>query len=190
MRTLHRTEAALQSFFANQQYPPFNGLQPALVENSLAPVENQIKPDAHATSILDSILGNGFLFAVPTHRRTLEVRMSRRLAYRWRYHVKKNIKICDVCGHYKEAHTICGNCYAKVKLETEAIKEAIQEKLKLDPVDREVVVVYENEILDENLVPGTRIVEIKKESPPWFSRNLLTKTREGETETALDPQKR
>ncbi|CAG9800055.1 unnamed protein product [Chironomus riparius] len=40
---------------------------------------------------------------------------------------------------------LCPNCYAKIKDETNEIKEKIIEELKLDSVDKEVVVVYDGE---------------------------------------------
>jgi len=126
------------------------------------------------SSILDGLLGNGLLWAVPTHTRTVEKRMTRKMAIEKRLKPKKNLLVCNVCGHYHEAHTICGNCYEQVRLETEAMQDAIQKKLGLNPVDKEVVVVYKNDPRGE---PGdrVRIVEMEKERPTWFSKNLLTK---------------
>lgn len=57
------------------------------------------------------------------------------------------------------------------------MKEVIQEKLKLDPVDKEVVVLYQNEP-KPSLKKNELLVEIPKERPPWFSKNLLSKGNE------------
>ncbi len=63
-------------------------------------------------SLLDSLLGDGFLWAaLPKHRRSLERRMSRRMGgtkIRKFTTPKKNIVACLECGHWHESHTICG----------------------------------------------------------------------------------
>uniref|UniRef100_A0A2R5LJ99 Large ribosomal subunit protein bL32m n=1 Tax=Ornithodoros turicata TaxID=34597 RepID=A0A2R5LJ99_9ACAR len=118
---------------------------------------------------------DGFLWAVPHKRRTVERRAWRRIGHPY-YIVKQktNIRTCDKCGHFHLTHTICGNCYEKVKQETELMKEAIEKELKLDPVEKEVVVLYNDDPRDEKHSED-RIVEIPRQRPPWFSRNLLTK---------------
>lgn len=66
------------------------------------------------------------------------------------------------------------------------MQDAIQEKLQLNPVDKEVVVLYDGE-KDEKLdefYEGKRIVEMKKERPAWFSRNLLQQTTQKPATTA------
>lgn len=71
-----------------------------------------------------------------------------------------------------------GNCYEKVKQETDLMQEAIAKELKLDPIDKEVVVVYEDDPKDGKLFESKRIVEMQKERPQWFSKNLLVKDSE------------
>lgn len=114
---------------------------------------------------------DGLLWAVPTNRRTVERRMWRRIGHPF-YKVtrKVNIKSCEACGHFHLRHTICGHCYEKVKQETELLRDAIQNELKLDPVEKEVAVVYQGEPRPE--LP-LRVVEIPRERPAWFSKNLL-----------------
>lgn len=72
---------------------------------------------------------------------------------------------------------LLATCYKKVIEETTEMRETIQEKLQLDPVDKEVVVLYqgENEQTDE-FHDGKRIVEMKKPRPAWFTKNLLQQT--------------
>lgn len=55
------------------------------------------------------------------------------------------------------------------------MQDVIQDTLKLDPVDKEVVVMYAGEKTDE-FHDGKRIVEMPKERPAWFSKNLLQQT--------------
>lgn len=73
---------------------------------------------------------------------------------------------------------IPATCYKKVMDETKAMQEAIQNELKLDPIEKEVVVVYEGEkdSKPSEFFEGKRIVEMKKERPSWFSKNLLQQT--------------
>uniref|UniRef100_T1J0N9 Large ribosomal subunit protein bL32m n=1 Tax=Strigamia maritima TaxID=126957 RepID=T1J0N9_STRMM len=142
-------------------------------EPSLAFDAPQTLPESNSCEQSDSILGNGFVWGVPTSRRSLEKRMMRRLAPGKVYKLKGNIIVCPVCYSYHEAHTICGNCYAKVKAETTAMQEAIQKELKYDPIDKEVAVVYKGGRKPDN--EGKRIVELDREPPVWFSKNLLTR---------------
>lgn len=70
------------------------------------------------------------------------------------------------------------------------MQEAIQSELKLDPVDKEVVVLYdgEREKASEHW-NGKRIVEMKKARPLWFSRNLVEKTTQQPTDvTQVNPK--
>ena len=62
-------------------------------------------------SLLESILGDGLLWAVPKKRRSLEKRMSRRMAPQriraWST-PRRDIVSCLECGHWHLVHTICG----------------------------------------------------------------------------------
>lgn len=58
------------------------------------------------------------------------------------------------------------------------MQDAIQNELGLQPVEKEVVVLYDGEKGAEpnEFYEGKRIVEMKKERPAWFSKNLLQET--------------
>jgi len=145
-------------------------------------------PSKQQPAVLDGIIGNGILWAVQTHRRSAERRLTRKLSENKLTKPKKNLVICNVCGHFHEVHTICGNCYQKVQEETELMKESIQQEWKLDLVDKEVIVVYNNDTKDDSEYwNGKRIVEMKKERPEWFHHNLKvrTKSHDAITETNL-----
>uniref|UniRef100_A0A1E1WWL8 Large ribosomal subunit protein bL32m n=1 Tax=Amblyomma aureolatum TaxID=187763 RepID=A0A1E1WWL8_9ACAR len=116
----------------------------------------------------------GIVWAVPTRRVSLERRLMRRIGHPF-FKIKRKdyIKSCHVCGHFHLAHTICGHCYQQVKEETEQLRDAIAQELKLDPVESEVAVVYKGERPPEN---GAHVVEVNRPRPAWFSRNLLTKS--------------
>lgn len=116
----------------------------------------------------------GIVWAVPTRRVSLERRMMRRISHPFfKIKPKDYIKSCNVCGHFHLAHTICGNCYEKVKQETEKLRDEIANELKLDPVESEVAVVYKGEKPPEG---PRRIVEVERPRPAWFSQNLLTRS--------------
>lgn len=145
-----------------------------LVESS----EMSIPPQP--LSIKDFI-GDGFLWAVPKHRRTVERRMKRRFGdpkYNMKTLQTKNfLQTCQSCGNHHEPGILCAHCYDKVRKETELIKEKIMEKLKLKPIDSEVVVLYDGEKVDQTeFWKGKRVVEIEKPRPSWFSKNLCQKT--------------
>lgn len=57
---------------------------------------------------------NGFLWAVPKSRRTVERRMQRKFGhpdYVWKPHrPKTNLITCNTCGHHHEPHVLCGKC--------------------------------------------------------------------------------
>lgn len=65
------------------------------------------------------------------------------------------------------------------------MQDAIQNELGLSPVEKEVIVLYDGEKQQhpEEYWEGKRIVEIKKERPSWFSKNLLQRTTQGPATT-------
>lgn len=58
------------------------------------------------------------------------------------------------------------------------MQDAVLDELKSDPIDKEVVILYENDPKEERMFQGKRVVEVPKERPHWFSRNLLMKDSE------------
>lgn len=84
----------------------------------------------------------------------------------------------ETLDFYVKEFIFPATCYKKVLDETKAMQEKIQEELKLEPVEKEVVVLYEGE-KDEKpteFFDGKRIVEMKKPRPSWFSKNLTEQT--------------
>lgn len=73
---------------------------------------------------------------------------------------------------------VTAHCYDKICKETELIQEKIQQELGLDPVDKEVIVLYEGEKGERpnEYWNGKRIVEMERPRPMWFSKNLMQKT--------------
>ncbi|NP_001091811.1 mitochondrial ribosomal protein L32 [Bombyx mori] len=145
-------------------------------------VNQQPKPTPKAFSIHD-LIGDGFLLAVPKFRRTVEKRLNRKFGwpeYVWKPFVPKtNLKTCHECGHHHEQGRLCGNCYKKIGKETKEIQGEILKKLGSGPIEQDVIVLYEGETLPDQqkeFWKGKRIVEMKKERPQWFSKNLLQKS--------------
>ncbi|KAK2190775.1 hypothetical protein NP493_69g05027 [Ridgeia piscesae] len=130
-------------------------------------------------SIIDDIFGDGFFWAVPKARRSLERRRTRRNGSTKLEHwatPRKNIKECLVCGHWHLAHTICGNCYDKVRKETEEMRATMNKNDRdYNAPHTEVVYVYQGEEKDTELLKGKYVVEVDKPRPEWFSKFLLTK---------------
>ncbi|XP_054734504.1 39S ribosomal protein L32, mitochondrial [Anastrepha obliqua] len=133
---------------------------------------------------LKELLGDGILWAVPKHRRTIEKRLKRKFGvpeYNWKpLTVKTNLRNCNQCGHDHELGVLCPHCYKKVEQETRLMQDKIQEKLGLEPVEHEVVVLYEGEKFEKYAdaadEKNVRIVEMQKPRPVWFSKNLMQKT--------------
>ncbi|KAI4460031.1 39s ribosomal protein l32 mitochondrial [Holotrichia oblita] len=131
---------------------------------------------------IKDILGDGFLWAVPKSRRSIEKRLKRKFGspeyVDKLLRPKTNLRTCNVCGDDHEIGVLCPSCYKRVIDETKAMQDKIQEELKLSPVENEVVVLYDGE-KDEKpseFWEGKRIVEMKKSRPSWFSKNLTQQT--------------
>lgn len=151
---------------------------------------------------IKDILGDGFLWAVPKSRRSIEKRLKRKFGnpeyVDKLLKPKTTLRTCNVCGDDHEVGVLCrkyidttynnkvklkfyiflASCYKRVIDETKAMQDKIQEELKLSPVENEVVVLYDGE-KDEKpseFWEGKRIVEMKKSRPSWFSKNLTQQT--------------
>jgi large subunit ribosomal protein L32 len=141
------------------------------------------------------LIGDGFLFAVPIFRRTLEVRKTRKIGIDYfgdgkqlKILQKKNqIMVCDNCGHFHIRNHLCANCYSKVRQESRDIWAKISEKLNLvnNVDDKSIVVLYEGEKQKESeeFWNGQRVVEMEKPRPSFFSKNLLQKTTQPNAST-------
>ncbi|XP_023950524.2 39S ribosomal protein L32, mitochondrial [Bicyclus anynana] len=164
------------------------GLPPR--ELALAYTYEKRLPEPKKFSIKD-IVGDGILLAVPKFRRTVEKRLKRKFGspeYTWKMLVPKtNIIVCNSCGHYHERGHLCAHCYKKVEAETKEIQDKIQQKLgNQKPIENDVIVLYNGESLPDQpkeFWRGKRIIEMKKDRPQWFSKNLLEKTTQQPSES-------
>ncbi|XP_062533967.1 large ribosomal subunit protein bL32m-like [Armigeres subalbatus] len=180
-----RLEQILPSLlgFPGNRFPPTGALALVGIEESRPPVETG------KTFSIKDLIGDGLLWAVPKHRRTIEKRLKRKYGtpeYKLKiFTPKTHLRICTSCGSDHEVGVLCPTCYKKVRTETELMQEKIQAKLGLEPVDKEVIVLYdrEREEQPEEFWQGKRIVEMEKSRPVWFSKNLLQRTTQQSTDT-------
>ncbi|KAH8359943.1 hypothetical protein KR093_009747 [Drosophila rubida] len=137
---------------------------------------------------LKDVIGDGFLWAVPKHRRSVEKRLNRKFGipeYVWKpLKEKRNLRSCVKCGHEHELGILCPFCYDKVRKETQLMQDKIQEQIGVVPIDQEVVVLYDGENdLSSDALKGNRVVEMQKPRPMWFTKNLLQKSTQQSSET-------
>jgi large subunit ribosomal protein L32 len=115
------------------------------------------------------------------HRATIERRRVRRhsdlpMSLMSKYGTpRQDLHQCLECGKWHERKTLCGNCYDRIRKETQAMKDSYPNKdeFNYNYPQQEIVYTYKN---DEKLFDNTkRIVEIPRERPTWFSKNLIPK---------------
>ncbi|XP_053678424.1 39S ribosomal protein L32, mitochondrial isoform X2 [Anopheles nili] len=163
-----------------------NGFPPALAQVDCMPMHASSNPKK-AFSLRD-LIGDGLLWAVPKHRRTVEKRHKRKYGspqYKLKIFLPKtHLRSCATCGSDHEVGVLCPVCYKKIRTETELMQENIQKELGLDPVDKEVVVLYDREKDEQpdEFWQGKRIVEMEKRRPMWFSKNMLQKSTQSQSE--------
>uniref|UniRef100_A0A1L8DS39 Large ribosomal subunit protein bL32m n=1 Tax=Nyssomyia neivai TaxID=330878 RepID=A0A1L8DS39_9DIPT len=163
----------------NTIFPQFPRNFPAL---TVAAVEDHQIQRPSSWDVVKKAWEDAILWAVPKGRRTIERRWKRMYGspeYRLKILVpKQNLRICTTCGHHHEVGVLCSNCYNRVRTETKMMQKEIQQELGLNPIDKEVVVLYKEEKLQgtPEMWQGKRIVELKRPRPAWFSKNLLQKT--------------
>lgn len=168
---------------------------PDVLELAWVGLEQPPKP-AKTTNSIQDIIGDGFLYAVPHHRRSIERRLKRKFGHP-DYVLKiltpkTTIRVCNTCGDNHEVGVLCPTCYKRVKEETKAMQEQIISNLQLDAVDKEVVVLYDGEKSQQSddFWQGKRIVEMKKSRPSWFSKNLTQQTTQQPATTSdIKPKK-
>lgn len=150
---------------------------PILLENSASNLDGHPKKLFDINEIFD-----GFLWGVPTNRRSVEKRMMRKYGVaNWHNKLllpRKDLLTCNSCGDHHEKGRLCPNCYAKIKAETLTIQEEMIKEQGLKPVDKEVVILYEGEAETnkQEFLKGKQIIEMKKPRPQWFNDNLLQKS--------------
>ena len=74
-----------------------------------------------------------------------------------------------------------GNCYERVKAETEEIRKEAEAQIGDNPEDKGIYVLYEQERAhtEESILKNKVVVELPKPRPAWFGRNLLQRSTAG-----------
>ncbi|XP_071497777.1 large ribosomal subunit protein bL32m-like [Diadema antillarum] len=129
--------------------------------------------DARTGSSLRELF-DGFLWAVPKHRRSIQRNRTRRRAVEKRVQYNESLVPCEVCGNLRQVGYVCGHCLVQIREETKQIQDTMFEELNNEGIipDRENLVLYEGETPGE-LDANKRPVEIKRKRPLWFSRDLV-----------------
>lgn len=65
------------------------------------------------------------------------------------------------------------------------MQDKIQSELGINPIEKEVIVLYagEKENQPKEYWQGKRIVEVEKERPAWYTKNLLQRTTKSPANT-------
>uniref|UniRef100_A0A2S2P9B1 Large ribosomal subunit protein bL32m n=1 Tax=Schizaphis graminum TaxID=13262 RepID=A0A2S2P9B1_SCHGA len=157
---------------------------------SFASPAETLKPSIPALTNVQRLFGDSIFWAVPKHRRTIEKRLKRKFGCINDFYKillpRTDLLTCNQCGHSYQRRHLCANCYKKVKDETTEFQEVIEKELGLEPIEQEVVVLYKGEKTKQPLEEfwkGKRIIELKREKPSWFSRNLLQRTTIGNSDS-------
>jgi large subunit ribosomal protein L32 len=134
-----------------------------------------------SSSTPKSCLPDVSILLTQKHRATIERRRIRRhsdlpMSLMMKYGTpRQDLHQCLECGTWHEKKTICGNCYDRIRKETQLIKDSYpnQDELNYNHPQQEIMYVYKDEerISDEK----KRIVEIPRERPTWFSKKLIPK---------------
>ncbi|MFH4983070.1 hypothetical protein AB6A40_009779 [Gnathostoma spinigerum] len=115
------------------------------------------------------------VFGVPKSRTSKPKKQARRFAYTRLYSLKDNLVVCQNCGEYHEMHTICGNCYSRVRELTNKIKAKIMEYNPYigESQDKPIHIQFSDsgKPADE-VVNGKRIIEMDIPRPSWFKRTF------------------
>ena len=95
----------------------------------------------------------------------------------------RRIRVDHKTGEYYELNKLAPKYYQKVMEETTAIKNKISETFgQFAPKDKEVSVFYANEKPQEN--DNKMPIEMEKDRPQFFSRNLMQKAKPAPTSTS------
>jgi len=87
---------------------------------------------------------------------------------------KTNLIVCRTCGNFYEPQYLCNTCYERVRAASIPIQKAIAAEFTGKPIEQEVQVVFKGE--SRPVHTDKKIIEVEEERPPWFSKNLLSKT--------------
>lgn len=127
----------------------------------------------------------GILWAVPKKRVPVEKRIRRKFRPPQHaiYKLKNTIRTDHKTGEWFELGKLPLKTYETIMAETEAIKAKMTQAFHNQVRDKEFVVKYNEEDHEVKGEKEVMVVEMEKERPNFFSRNLLQKS----TQPNLDP---
>lgn len=125
IRILNKVESLISKirngFFINEQQFLNPGTLPLIINILRIPISflafaldigngSYVRPEADKYN-LKSLIGDGFLFAVPKHRRSVERNLQRKFGspdHVWKMlRTKSNLANCQKCGNYYEVGLLC-----------------------------------------------------------------------------------
>ncbi|CAL8087082.1 unnamed protein product [Calicophoron daubneyi] len=118
-----------------------------------------------------SALTEGFYFATPKKRRSLEIRRTRKFRSFTmdKYRLRDDLTSCVVCGYTHPRGHLCVNCYDEVRSETSALRSQIGSQL---PSDYEVRFIYRDDPKESApeaaTQSGIKPVYVDRQRPSWF----------------------
>ena len=88
---------------------------------------------------------------------------------------KTNIMTCLECGNYFEKGTLCGQCYEKVRMETQKVQEEMfkKDQFNYNYPNKEIQFVYQGEEKEQN--SNKLFIEMPSKRPSWFNSDLITR---------------
>lgn len=161
---------------------------PPMIELNIATSPMHNKGYMGSASFLD-ILRDGIVWNTPKKRKTIEVRNRQKFGVlKWgtgrMLRPNHRIRVDHKTGEYFELGKLAPKTYAKVLEETSQIRSKVADTFgRFTPRDKEAVVIYEGESTKERDA-NTLAVQMEKERPTFFSRNLTQKTNVSSTLTS------
>jgi len=123
----------------------------------------------------------GILWNTPKKRRSLEVRKRKSFGMlEWGSYKKlrpnRRLRVDHQTGHYFELGKLEVKSFLEIMEETKAIQAKMREAFGLGPKDKEVAVAYADETDKFGNIDGVKVVEMEKERPSFFSKQLMQKS--------------
>lgn len=165
-------------FLANPPGPP----TPAILVAAVNSVPAQPRDSAPSPLLQEAILWNKQCAT------SIELRRTRRFGSdrgtRKLLPVKK-LLLCLHCGNPHEPGLLCPTCYRRVEEVTDALHSAFQDKFGNQPIEKEMLPVYQGETPPPHT--SRLVVEVPKPRPGFFCHNLKTPSTPANPEsTAVD----
>ncbi|KAK5976163.1 Proteasome regulatory subunit [Trichostrongylus colubriformis] len=168
MRLWLRVQRALDNAMGlGPQFPP---LAPAMALSGCPSQKAHPTRDYGINEIVEDMR---ILLGVPKRRTAKPIKDTRKFSITRLLTPTKNLVTCPSCGALHQADTICGKCYEKVRELTNEIKRKMMEynPYKGERQDKQVMVRFSNDdVVDDGVLNGKRIIEIEKERPTWFKK--------------------